>query len=57
MQQNSSLYVDSCPECDSLEVRLIKVISEELDELQVEVRCEECGVEWIDYVGAQNDRH
>lgn len=52
MQQTNSLYLDSCPECDSLDVRLIKVISEELSELQVEVRCQECGVEWIDFVGA-----
>lgn len=57
MHPMNSVYIDSCPDCDGLDVRLIKVISEELEELQVEVRCQECGVEWIDYVGSENDWH
>ncbi len=55
MKPANSVYVDSCPDCDALDVRLIKVISEDINELQVKVRCQECGVEWIDYIGSEND--
>ena len=60
MKQQSSLYLDSCPECDSLDVRLVRIVSDPPDsydkmidreEIKAEIRCEECAAEWLDYIG------
>lgn len=45
----SDYFLDACPECISLNVRVL--FEESLDtETQVEVKCQDCGYEWIDFI-------
>lgn len=56
--QFSSDFIDSCPECDSLNIRAVDTMpisSEELEQTDwpVEVYCQDCGADWRDYVQAR----
>lgn len=48
---NENVYIDSCPECDSLDVRVFgDRIKKTSNMVEIEVRCQECGASWFDYL-------
>lgn len=47
-KSSKNAYFDSCPECDSLNVRIVGEISPESETSLIE--CRDCGCDWEDWV-------
>lgn len=50
MNSSDLKYIDNCPECESWNIRVLGNIITKDNESKLEIKCQDCGAGWLDYV-------
>ena len=49
-------YTEVCPECEGWDIRITETKDAEKDnELEILVKCHECGFEWVDFMDKKEE--